>query len=144
MIPLNPIKAMADGDMLGIIFWSILFGFSITRLSGKPQEFFINFFAYGFKAMMKLTQGIIALLPIGVFGLITTAVANSGIDVFKAVGKYIITISIGLSIHFLVILPLVFFIFTKINPLKHWKAMVSRFCHRIFNQFIWCYTTSNN
>ena len=116
MIPLNPIKAMADGDMLGIIFWSILFGFSITRLSGKPQEFFINFFAYGFKAMMKLTQGIIALLPIGVFGLITTAVANSGIDVFKAVGKYIITISIGLSIHFLVILPLVFFIFTKINP----------------------------
>ena len=127
MIPLNPIKAMADGDMLGIIFWSILFGFSITRLSGKPQEFFINFFAYGFKAMMKLTQGIIALLPIGVFGLITTAVANSGIDVFKAVGKYIITISIGLSIHFLVILPLVFFIFTKINPLKHWKAMDSAF-----------------
>ena len=127
MIPLNPIKAAADGDMLGIIFWSILFGFSITRLSGKPQEFFINFFAYGFKAMMKLTQGIIALLPIGVFGLITTAVANSGIDVFKAVGKYIITISIGLSIHFLVILPLVFFIFTKINPLKHWKAMASAF-----------------
>ena len=127
MIPLNPIKDMADGDMLGIIFWSILFGFSITRLSGKPQEFFINFFAYGFKAMMKLTQGIIALLPIGVFGLITTAVANSGIDVFKAVGKYIITISIGLSIHFLVILPLVFFIFTKINPLKHWKAMASAF-----------------
>ena len=127
MIPLNPIKAAADGDMLGIIFWSILFGFSITRLSGKPQEFFTNFFAYGFKAMMKLTQGIIALLPIGVFGLITTAVANSGIDVFKAVGKYIITIFIGLSFHFLVILPLVFFIFTKINPLKHWKAMASAF-----------------
>ncbi len=127
MIPLNPIKAAADGDMLGIIFWSILFGFSITRLSGKPQEFFTNFFEYGFKAMMKLTQGIIALLPIGVFGLITTAVANSGIDVFKAVGKYIITIFIGLSFHFLVILPLVFFIFTKINPLKHWKAMASAF-----------------
>jgi Na+/H+-dicarboxylate symporter len=127
MIPLNPIKAAADGDMLGIIFWSILFGFSITRLSGKPQEFFTNFFAYGFKAMMKLTQGIIALLPIGVFGLITTAVANSGIDVFKAVGKYIITIFLGLSFHFLVILPLVFFIFTKISPLKHWKAMASAF-----------------
>ena len=127
MIPLNPIKAAADGDMLGIIFWSILFGFSITRLSGKPQEFFTNFFGYGFKAMMKLTQGIIALLPIGVFGLITTAVANSGIDVFKAVGKYIITIFIGLSFHFLVILPLVFFIFTRISPLKHWEAMASAF-----------------
>ena len=38
-----------------------------------------------------------------------------------------ITISIGLSIHFLVILPLVFFIFTRINPIKHWKAMASAF-----------------
>ena len=127
MIPLNPIRAAVEGDMRGIIFWSILFGFSITRLSGKPQEFLTNFFDYGFKAMMKLTQGIIALLPIGVFGLITTAVANSGLDIFKAVGKYMITITIGLSIHFLVILPLIFFIFTKINPIKHWKAMASAF-----------------
>jgi Na+/H+-dicarboxylate symporter len=38
-----------------------------------------------------------------------------------------ITITIGLSIHFLVILPLIFFIFTKINPIKHWKAMASAF-----------------
>ena len=127
MIPLNPIRAAVDGDMLGIIFWSIIFGFSITRLTGQPQEFLTNFFDYGFKAMMKLTQGIIALLPIGVFGLITTAVSNSGLDIFKAVGKYMITISIGLSLHFLVVLPIVFFIFTKINPIKHWKAMASAF-----------------
>ena len=90
MIPLNPISAMADGDMLGVIFWSIIFGFAITRLSGRPQEMLTHFFDYGFQAMMKLTHGIIALLPIGVFGLITKVVATAGFELFKAVGLYMI------------------------------------------------------
>ena len=83
MIPLNPIAAMANGDMLGVIFWSIVFGFAITRLTGRPQEMMTHFFDYGFQAMMKLTHGIITLLPIGVFGLITKAVATTGFDLFK-------------------------------------------------------------
>jgi len=127
MIPLNPIAAMADGDMLGVIFWSIVFGFAITRLSGRPQEMLTHFFEYGFKAMMKLTQGIIALLPIGVFGLITKAVATSGFELFKAVGLYMITIATGLLIHWLITLPIIFYLLTRINPIQHLKAMAPAF-----------------
>ena len=119
MIPLNPIAAMADGDMLGVIFWSIVFGFAITRLSGRPQEMLTHFFDYGFQAMMKLTHGIIALLPIGVFGLITKVVATSGFELFKAVGMYMITIVTGLLIHWVITLPVIFYLFTRINPIKH-------------------------
>ncbi|MEE8336028.1 MAG: dicarboxylate/amino acid:cation symporter [Candidatus Neomarinimicrobiota bacterium] len=125
MIPLNPLKAAADGDILAIIFWSILFGFSITRLKGKSQIFLSNFFDSGFKAMMNLTQWIIKFLPIGVFGLISKAVATSGFDLFRAVGLYMITITTGLLIHWAIILPLVFYFFTGIHPLKHLKAMAS-------------------
>jgi len=125
MIPLNPIKSAADGDILSIIFWSILFGFSITRLSGKNQQLFTDFFDSGFKAMMILTQGIIKFLPIGVFGLISKAVATSGFDLFRAVGMYMVTISAGLLIHWVIILPLIFYISTGIHPLKHIKAMAS-------------------
>lgn len=127
MIPTNPIQAASDGNILAIIFWSILFGFAITRLSGKPKEVLVDFFDAGFKAMMTLTRGIIKFLPIGVFGLITKAVASTGFDLFQAVGKYMITIAIGLSIHFIIILPLIFYFTTKINPIKHWKAMASAF-----------------
>lgn len=127
MIPLNPIAAMADGDMLGVIFWSIVFGFAITRLSGRPQEMLTHFFDYGFQAMMKLTHGIIALLPIGVFGLITKAVATAGFDLFRAVGLYMLTIVSGLLIHWLITLPIIFYLFTRLNPIKHFKAMASAF-----------------
>lgn len=127
MIPLNPIAAMAKGDMLGVIFWSIVFGFAITRLSGKPQEMLTNFFDYGFQAMMKLTHGIIALLPIGVFGLITKAVASAGVELFKAVGLYMITIVSGLLIHWVITLPIIFFLFTRFKPINHLKAMAPAF-----------------
>ena len=127
MIPLNPIAAMANGDMLGVIFWSIVFGFAITRLTGRPQEMMTHFFDYGFQAMMKLTHGIITLLPIGVFGLITKAVATTGFDLFKAVGLYMFTIVSGLLIHWIITLPIIFYLFTRLNPIKHLKAMAPAF-----------------
>ena len=127
MIPSNPIKAMAEGEILALIFWSIVLGIAITQISEKPKKAIIKGFDYGFELMMKLTQGIISFLPIGVFGLIINAMVNSGIELFKVIGFYWITIAIGLSIHWLIILPLVFYSFTKINPIKHWKAMSSAF-----------------
>ena len=86
-----------------------------------------HFFDYGFQAMMKLTHGIITLLPIGVFGLITKAVASAGFGLFKAVGLYMITITIGLTIHWLIVLPIIFYLLTRINPLKHYRAMAPAF-----------------
>ncbi|MFQ6675172.1 MAG: dicarboxylate/amino acid:cation symporter [Fidelibacterota bacterium] len=123
MIPTNPVKAATEGDILGVIFFSIVFGFAITRLSGKPRDFLLNFFDYAFRAMMKLTHGIIMLAPIGVFGLIAKAVATAGFDLFKAVGLYIVTISSGLTLHLLLVLPLLLLIFAGESPRKHFRAM---------------------
>lgn len=125
MIPENPVAAAANGDILALIFWSILFGSAITVLPKKQYDFMLNLFNSGFTAMMNLTRWIIRLLPIGVFGLIVKAVSTAGFELFKAVGMYMVTIALGLTIHLLVVLPIVFFLFTRINPLKHYKAMAS-------------------
>jgi proton glutamate symport protein len=123
LIPVNPVQAAAQGDILGLIFFSLVFGFAITRLKGKPYEFLLNFFDYSFRAMMRLTRGIIRLAPIGVFGLISSAVATAGFDLFKAVGMYMITIGSGLTIHLFIILPLLIFLFTRRSPIKHFRAL---------------------
>lgn len=125
MIPTNPVKAAAEGDILGLIFFSIIFGFAITQLRGKPHDFLVNLFDNSFQAMMKLTHAIIRLAPIGVFGLISKAVATAGFELFKAVGMYMITIASGLTLHFLIVLPLLLFLFTGENPLNHARAMMS-------------------
>jgi len=125
MIPTNPVQAMANGDVLAVIFFSIILGMAITALPEKQYAFTRDLFDTFFHIMMKMTQGVILFLPFGVFGLIAKAVASTGFELFKAVGWYMVTIASGLSIHIFIVLPLVFWFFTRINPLKHFKAIAS-------------------
>ena len=125
MIPLNPINAASTGDMLGIIFFAIFLGIGMTKLNKANYEVLYTFFDSLFNLIMKITEMIIRFAPIGVLGLITKVVANSGLEVFISVGKYMATIAIGLSIHLFLVLPLLFFIFTRYNPILHYRAMAS-------------------
>lgn len=125
MIPLNPFNAAASGDMLGIIFFAIFLGIGITRIDKKHSEVLQHFFTASFELMMNITAIIIRFAPIGVFGLITKVVASSGLSLFVAVSKYMLTIAIGLSIHLLLFLPILFYFSTGINPIKHFSAMAS-------------------
>jgi len=108
MIPLNPFAAAVNGDILGVIFWCIVFGSVIPRLPSKQRKFLKHFFNAGFQAMMILTQAVIKFLPIGVFGLVSTAVATTGFELFKGVAWYMITIAVGLTLHAFVVLPIIF------------------------------------
>ena len=125
MIPENPISAAANGDILSVIFFTILIGIAITRLPGENKQLLSNFFESLFQAIMYLTQMIIKLSPIGVFGLIIKTVSISDLNLFYSVGKYMLTIALGLSMHLFIVLPLLFIITTRMNPLLHFKAMAS-------------------
>ncbi|MEA3288221.1 MAG: dicarboxylate/amino acid:cation symporter [Candidatus Marinimicrobia bacterium] len=125
MVPTNPIAAAAQGDVLAVIFFSIVLGMAITALPEKQYRATKDLFDTFFQVMMKMTRGVILFLPFGVFGLIAKAVASTGFTLFKAVGWYMVTISLGLTIHIFVILPVVFWLFTRINPLKHYRAIAS-------------------
>lgn len=125
MIPLNPIKAASSGDMLGIIFFSIFLGVVITKLEPQSQKFLKKLFNSGFELMMKITEYVIKLVPLGVLGLLVKATSSTGFGLFKVVGKYMFTVAAGLSIHMLITLPVLFYLFTRINPVYHFKAMAS-------------------
>lgn len=125
IIPINPVRAAAEGDILGVIFFAIVFGFAITQLPEKQRGPLLGFFDTAFEAMMKLTRVVIRLAPIGVFGLIGRAMSTMGYDIFAAVGKYMLTIGLGLSIHLLIVLPTIIFLLTRRNPLDHYRAMAS-------------------
>lgn len=123
MIPTNPIQAMASGDMLAIIFFAILLGVGIAHLPAGRDRTIRELFEQGFDLMMLLTRGIIHLLPLGVLGLISTAVANSGLGTLQAVGLYALTILGGLAIHMLVTLPLFLWLLGRMSPLRHYRNM---------------------
>ncbi|MCH7982224.1 MAG: cation:dicarboxylase symporter family transporter [Proteobacteria bacterium] len=80
MVPPNIVKAAAEGQMLGLIFFAILFGFFMTRLDKQYAEPLYNFWNGVFHVMMKMTNWIMLFAPIGVFGLVAKVVAETGFD----------------------------------------------------------------
>ncbi len=125
LIPENPFAAMARGDVLPIIFFSILFGFFVTRLSERPRAQLADFFHAAFEAMMKLTLFVVWSAPLGVFGIISRIVAQTGFDAFRSLGFYFLVVLIGLAVHASVNLPLLLSLVARVNPIKHYKGMPS-------------------
>ena len=125
MIPLNPISALASGDILGIIFFAIFFGITMNFVDSKYNASVKGLIESIYKIIMVMTQAVIKCAPIGVFGLMTKTVSNTGLSIFKELGLYAFTIACGLSIHLFIVLPLILFVFVKVNPIKHFQAMAS-------------------
>jgi proton glutamate symport protein len=125
IIPENPFNSLARGDVLPIIFFSILFGYFITRLPKKQRAHLTDFFQAAFETMMKLTLFVVWSAPLGVFGIIARIVAETGFDSFQCLGFYFFTVLIGLGIHAFINLPLLLIFIARINPLRHYKGMPS-------------------
>ena len=124
MLPENMISAATNnGQMLGVIVFSILFAVAITRLPGDEMRTIREFFQAACDAMVVLTKWVMALAPIGVFGLILPVVYATGADLFANLGKYFLTVLLALLIHLLVVLPCVLRFIGRVNPLAHLKAM---------------------
>ncbi len=80
---------MARGEVLPIIFFSILFGYFITRLKAKPKALMSDFFQAAFDTMMKLTFFVVWSAPLGVFGILARIVAKTGFDAFRIIFVFI-------------------------------------------------------
>ena len=123
IVPTNFFGAASAGDMLGIIFFSIVFGVAITTLPEGPRTKLTSLVDALFKAMMALTRGIIKLLPIGVFALIVTLTAGTGLKAFGNLAQYAGALGSGLAIHFLITLPLLLYFWGRVSPWTHFMNM---------------------
>ncbi|MCK4641218.1 MAG: dicarboxylate/amino acid:cation symporter [Candidatus Marinimicrobia bacterium] len=123
IVPDNLIYSMANGEILPIIFFCIILGVFISKLNDRHRMLMTDIFNAGFKVMMSITHFIIWFAPLGVFGLIAKITATTGLEVFRSLGMYFITVLAGLLIHYLVSLPLFVIILSRENPIRHLKNM---------------------
>ncbi|MFQ5510726.1 MAG: dicarboxylate/amino acid:cation symporter [Candidatus Krumholzibacteriia bacterium] len=123
MVPDNPIKAMANMDILPLIVFSLLLGAVLTTIGGRAKPL-TDFFESLNEAMMKMADIVIRLTPIGVFALLARVVAETGPGIFANLGKYMLTVLIGLLIHALVTLPLLLKYLARVRP-ERYVAKVS-------------------
>jgi len=124
MVPTNIVDAAAQGQMLGLIFFSLLFGYFMTLIEGSPRETLMDFWQGVFDVMMLITAWIMKFAPIGVFGLVAASVAKTGFDQFGNLALFFVTVVLALAIHLLVVMPLILrFVGGVKNPWLHFQAM---------------------
>lgn len=123
LIPSNILAVASQGQMLGLIFFSILFGFYSTRIEPDLSKQMTKLWKGLFEIMMKMTHLIMRALPIGVFGLMAKAVATTGFDTIKPVMIYFVTVLSGLALFMFIVLPLMIRVIAKRNPFTHFRAM---------------------
>ncbi len=124
MIPSNIFESFGDNiNMLQVIFFALLFGYSILHVKSDYQQNMKQFFEAAFEVMMKLAGFVLSLIPYGVFCLLVKVIGLTGFEVFKPLGIYMITVVAALFIHSVVTLPLLLKFFGKISPIRWFKAM---------------------
>jgi len=122
IIPVNIVEAAVHGNMLGIIFFSLLFGFALSKVDSDAGMTVTNFVKGVFNTLMKMTHVLMRAMPFGVFFLVCKATAIQGADSFIPLISFFGTVILSLITFMLVILPLLLRSM-GVSPLRHLRAM---------------------
>ncbi|NOX08481.1 MAG: dicarboxylate/amino acid:cation symporter [Gammaproteobacteria bacterium] len=123
MVPVNIVDAAAQGQMLGLIFFSLLFGYFMTRVTKEHHGVLATFWEAIFAVMMKITEWVMSFAPLGVFALVAKVVAVTGLAAIKPLLLFFLTTLGALFVHFAIALPLILLFVARVNPLPHYQAM---------------------
>ncbi len=122
VVPSNPIAAMAEGMMLQVILFALLFGLALSK-SGASGERLRVFFSDLNDVIVRLISMIVSLTPVGVFCLMTQLGATLGLAEIAKVAMYFATVVIALLVHASVAYPLLLKTLTGLSPLMFLRKM---------------------
>jgi Na+/H+-dicarboxylate symporter len=122
IVPTNPIAAMAEGNMLQVIVFALLFGVAVT-MSGARGRHVLNFFNDLDTVIMHMVEWIMRLAPYGVFALIARTFATQGLELLLPLAAYFLTLTGALAIQLFVTYPLLLRLLASLNPLTFLKKL---------------------
>ena len=121
IFPSNPFRALADGSMLQIIVFALLFGYAISH-AGEPGRRIASFFRDMESIVMKMVDIMMGFAPYGVFALLAKLFSNMGIGAILDLAAYFLTVLGVLLIHALCVYPILLKTFTGLSP----RIMISK------------------
>ncbi len=125
IVPRNPIAAAAGMDMLGIIFFALVFGAALTLLPAEKSRPVIRLLDALGEAIVKIIDLAMKLAPYGVFGLIFVVTSRFGWGLLGNLGKYVAVVLVGLLIHATFSLSLMVRFLGGLNPLTFLRKITA-------------------
>lgn len=112
-VVMNPVEALAEGQYLSILFWSILLGLALKSIAADTSKTFLNDISDG---MSTLVRWIINLAPFGIMGLTYSMVSENGLGVFQTYGSLLLVLVGSMLTVALIVDPFIAFLFLHRNP----------------------------
>ena len=131
IVPSNIFEAFSSGNILPIIFFSLLLGYFITKIRGNRQATINNVFESFSDAIMALSNFIIRLAPLGIFAIVMVLVGKQASDLgalkecFRNFAFFVIVVWISLIVMGGIVLPIMVGLMAKVSPIKHLKQIYS-------------------
>ena len=123
IVPRNPIAAAASLDMLGIIFFALIFGAALTLIPEQKAQPMIRLLDALGEAIVKIIDLAMKLAPYGVFGLIFVVTSRFGFGLLKQLGIYVAVVLVGLVLHGTVSLSLMVRFLGGLRPAVFWSRI---------------------
>ena len=125
LVPANPLESMARStpDMLGIMFFSIVFGAALTLVSRESAAPVIALLDGVFKVIAKVIDIVMKVAPIGVACLLFTMTVRFGFGFLVSLVWYVMTVLAGLAIHTFVVYPIALKLAAHVSPVEFFKRV---------------------
>lgn len=123
LITANPVKAAAEGDLLGLVFFSMMFGAFAARLPGSDGAVQRDFWNGIRETMMGITGLVMRFAPIGVYALVAKAFSATGLDAIRPLALFFFATLAGLGFHMLVTMSILLIVIGRVSPVRMLKAM---------------------
>ncbi len=123
IVPTNPIYALANSEMLQIVFFALIVGVTLTAIRREKSEPVIKFFDGFSELMIKMVDYIMKIAPYGVFALIAATISEFGFDILQTLIWYAATLLLGLFIQQFFVLGAFVKTFAKMSPIRFFKGI---------------------
>ncbi|HEX6396804.1 MAG TPA: dicarboxylate/amino acid:cation symporter [Steroidobacteraceae bacterium] len=123
IVPSNMVDAALNTKMIGLVLFSILFGFFLARIAQPYRDNVYGFWHGIFLIMMRMTGFVMFLAPVGVFALIARVVAISGFEAVGPLVLFALCVVGGLVLYGFVALPVLLILVARVNPWRLYPAM---------------------
>ena len=107
LLPTNPFRAASEGAMVPLILFVVLFALAVAKSPAESRSTLVGFFRALSEAMLTLVRWVIGLAPVGVFVLMFSLTARTGIGVAGSLGGYILAYSVACLVFVLLMYPIV-------------------------------------
>lgn len=122
LVPSNLVAAASKGEMPGLVICSLLFGFFSTKIKPEHGALIQGFFQGVFDIMLKITHLVMRFMPYGVFGMVSSVVATTGLDGVRSSLYFFCTVALALFLFASVALSLLL-LSKGISPIKHFRKV---------------------